>query len=134
MIQYKPVNSSTLKKIKLKPTLIGQIFKNMNHIARSYSQNTPDSKVKNYNIVQNEQRPFDLVDLKKKEFLSSLTVNDLRNIARNYKISLKRLRNKSDIVTLIHKHFSLVNNEESPIIAEKFEVLLDEKRRINIAS
>ena len=134
MIQYKKENSSILNKITLKKHLIGQIFKNMNHIARSYSQNTPDSKVKNYNIVQNEQHPFDLVDLKKKEFLSSLTVKDLRNIARNYKISLKRLRNKSDIITLIHKHFCLLSNEKFPMIAVRFEVLLDEKKRINIAS
>ena len=90
-------------------------------------------KLKNYNI-ENEQHSFNLADLKKKIFLLSLTIKNLRYIAQSNKISLKRLRNKSDIVTLIHKHFSLVNNEESPIIAEKFEVLLDEKRRINIAS
>ena len=90
-------------------------------------------KFKNYNI-ENEQHSFNLADLKKKIFLLSLTIKNLRYIAQSNKISLKRLRNKSDIVTLIHKHFSLVNNEESPIIAEKFEVLLDEKRRINIAS
>ena len=54
----------------------------------------------------------------KKEFLLSLSIKELRTIGKKHNISVKSLYKKSGLVTLIHKHFFLVNNnEEVPILS-----------------
>lgn len=75
-----------------------------------------------------------ITELKKTLMLESLTVKELRIISKEYNIPSKSLRKKCDIISFIYKHFSLINNRELPVVSKKFDILLDQLNRIDIAS
>jgi hypothetical protein len=57
----------------------------------------------------------------------------LRIIAIENSINLQGVRSKKEIICILEKHFSLVNNKILPVVSTTFEVLLDSEKRINIS-
>ena len=73
-----------------------------------------------------------LENLKNILFLQSLTIKDLRCVAKKYGISLKSLLSKADIVNLMHSKFCLI--EKEVIVEENFIILLDDQGCIDIST
>jgi len=66
--------------------------------------------------------------------LERLTIRELRTVAKKYNIRLRGVTKKVAIVALMDKYFYSISNKMLPVVAEKFNVLVDTKGRIEIST